>query len=139
MACPYFFATHCCVETPTRPMPLGDFYQGECRARAEAYLPDESRLKKLCNLGYARNACPRFPQDAGPDAVRFSVAREKEDQFLIRYVQERDHLPWEHGSLSYCVSERGFLKPHANPILNRLAEAYAEAYLRRRQLLTLHS
>ena len=35
--------------------------------------PDEALLRDCCNLGYARGRWPRFPDEPGPDATRFSV------------------------------------------------------------------
>ena len=133
MACPFFHATERLNERQeTRPMPLGDLYAGECHAQADGYRPNEAQLRSFCNLGYARGACPRFPKDAAFDAVRFSISRDEELSFTISYVEERDHRPGEHGGLQYQVAGQRFVKPHANQIVNRLAEAYAEAYLRRR-------
>ena len=135
MACPFFYATEKFAERRwlAHPqVPLGDPYDGECHARQDGYRPGDEELRNLCNLGYVRKTCPRFPQDAGPDAVRFSVSRDEQQRIVIRYVQERDHRPWEHGWLEYHVREQKFVQPHANRIVNRLAEAYAEAYLRRR-------
>ena len=119
-------------------MPLGELYEGECRVAPDGYRPGLRELRNLCNLGYVRKTCPRFPPDAGPDAVRFSVARDTQDAVLIRYVEERDHRPWNHGWLEYQVAEQKLVSAHANPVVNRLAEAYAEAYLRRRTGIFAH-
>lgn len=132
MPCPFFFATKPLWGIGHPQMPLGELYEGECRAAPDGYRPGPEELRNLCNLGYARKSCPRFPAEAGPDAVRFSVAQDSEDTVLIRYVEERGHRPWDHGWLEYHVAEHKFVAAHANPLLNRLAEAYAEAYLRRR-------
>lgn len=134
MACPFFYATQKVSgarQCAPVQMPLGDTYEGECRAHPDPYRPAEEELARLCNLGYARTKCPRFPPEAGPDAVRFAVSRDNQEKFVVLYVEERDHLPWEHGSLEYDVGSQKFVEPHPNPIVNRLAEAYAEAYLRR--------
>ena len=132
MACPFFYATNPAEPRgPGHPqMPLGDLYEGECRAAPEGYHPGPEELRNLCNLGYARTSCPRFPAGAGPDAVRFSVASDAQETFQIRYVEEREHRPFAHGCLEYHVGLKKFVPPHADPLVNRLAEAYAEAYLR---------
>ena len=53
------------------------------------------------NLGYARGVCSRFPDDAGPDAIRFTVSHDDGDTLRLYYVAERDHHPFTHGALEY--------------------------------------
>lgn len=103
MACPFF--------VPVEPLgrdhwlhaprfPLGEAYRGVCQARAEPFTPPESSLEDVCNCGYARGRCDRFPQDAA-DAVRFSVIAENEEHIRVVYVLERDHAPESHGVVEY--------------------------------------
>ena len=80
MSCPYF----CPVAPRARGagpesamLPLGDEWAGVCRAAPDPPPePEEAILRSLCNFGYARGSCTRFPGDEGPDAVRFSVSRD---------------------------------------------------------------
>lgn len=132
MACPFFYPTQHLVDRQTRPMPLGDIYAGECRAQSGGYHPSAEQLRSLCNLGYARQDCPRFPDTAGPDAVRFAMAEETPETLRIDFVREKDHHPLENGHLEYSVAEKHIAPPHEDPILNRLAETYAESHLRRK-------
>src|SRR6185436_3807782 len=103
MACPYFFPVErrsSAVGARDAMLPLGDSWSGLCRAIPGALsIPDESALRPLCNLGYARGACPRFPSADGPDAVRFTISRDAGDSIRIDYVVERDHHPFAHGRL----------------------------------------
>lgn len=136
MACPLFYPAQkleSAAASRISGTPLGDAYEGECCARQDGHRPAEDELLQFCNLGYARKKCPRFPADLGPDAVRFCISHDEEERFVIRYVQERDHQPWQHGWLEYDVAGRKFIEPHLNRIVNRLAEAYAEAYLRHKK------
>ena len=111
MACPYFypvarFETSSWVVPPR--LPLGDPYSGECRAADTAFQPDETRLRQICNLGYGRSRCDRFPERALTDAVRFHVAHDAGE--LIR-------------NLSSGPDDQ---------ILRKQAAAFIESYLRRK-------
>jgi len=114
-------------------LPLGDGFDGVCRAdREREYHPAAELLQQYCNLGYARRRCPRFPEEAGPDAVRFSVCGEAQGAIHLGYALEKDHRPHRCGSLVYDEARREFLTPPAEPILDRQAKAYSGSYLRRR-------
>ena len=119
---------------PSAILPLGDAWSGTCRARTgPPQSPGEEQLRHLCNFGYARGRCDRFPlQDAGSDAVRFTIAGDDGSSLRIYYVEERDHHPFAHGPLEYLLAGRGFLDKPKSEILARQAEAYAESYLRRK-------
>jgi hypothetical protein len=94
MACP-FFAPEAVTDTlRAARTPLGNIFRGTCEAGPEP-TPTEDGLIERCNFGYGRGECPRFPEDAFADAVRF--ARYKGD---IVYVLEKDYVPVEHGLAS---------------------------------------
>jgi hypothetical protein len=100
MACPFFnpaepFPWHAWPNPPR--MPLGDPYAGVCTA-SQAQVPD-GRLRTCCNTGYARGTCPSFPGGDAPDAVRFGIVQRQDGVATIRYVVERDHHPFDHGTL----------------------------------------
>ncbi len=131
MACPFF--------VPAEPLgggrwlraprfPLGEAYRGVCQARAEPFTPPESWLEEICNCGYARRRCGRFPAGA-PDAVRFSLLGEDHQSIQIVYIVERDHAPQSHGTLQYCKATAG-LSPAAGR-LEAQARAFIAAHLRR--------
>jgi len=136
MACPFFHPTEP-VETPgsgtRRQVPLGDTYDGECRASAPACHPNDEELKNWCNLGYVREWCPRFLQSARVDAARFTVSGDRQDTIVITYVLEGDHRPLEHGRLEYGVAHDRFRNPPADPNVHQQALAYVRAYLRRKK------
>jgi hypothetical protein len=84
-------------------------------------------------MGYARGRCPRFPQDQGADAVRFTISRHEAVVLRIYYVAERDHHPFEQGPLEYSLTAHALVDPPAQATLARQAEAYAQSYLRRKK------
>ena len=136
MACPYFYPTERFLQAlwpHASRLPLGDGFAGRCCAdpSAEA-IPSQTALENHCNLGYARGQCGRFPGGAGPDAVRFTLSGRQHGIISIYYVVERDHRPYEHGSLAYDVKRRALVEPPASRLLARQAETFVESYLRRR-------
>jgi hypothetical protein len=136
MACPYFHAVKPRSQTDhshTAMLPLGDAWEGVCRAVPDTpWDPDETTLLTLCNLGYARGSCARFPTGDGPDAVRFTIAGDHPGGLRLYYVLERDHHPWAHGLLEYSRAGAAFVGPPGNETAGRLARAYVECYLRRK-------
>jgi hypothetical protein len=130
MSCPYFDPVQPCAETPaqeTARLPLGDLWEGTCRAADPAAAADPA-LRISCNIGYARGDCPHFPAGDGPDAVRFSVAGGSPGVVEITWVVERDHHPLQHGRLE-CRAQPGEAAPE-DPVA-RQAAAYAVSYFRR--------
>jgi hypothetical protein len=134
MACPYFFPVARFESSswvvPPR-LPLGDPFMGECRAADIAFQPEETRLREICNLGYGRSRCDRFPDTALTDAVRFHVAGDAGELIRIQYVFERDCWPQGHGVLE-CSSAGVFSGGPDNAILRKQAAAFVESYLRRK-------
>ncbi|PWU05091.1 MAG: hypothetical protein C5B51_15525 [Terriglobia bacterium] len=132
MACPYFYP----VEREQRgtsniyPLPLGDAWNGVCRASAGCNPEPDSA--QWCSLGYARGRCRHFPgEDSGPDAVRFAISRDDGVRIELYYVLERDHLPFAHGPLEYSLAAAQFTRAPIAETLLRQAEAYVLSYLRR--------
>jgi hypothetical protein len=135
MACPYFDPierrSNAC-EGRDAMLPLGDSWAGLCRAIPDHPAPPEdTSLRTLCNIGYARGACSRFPAEDGPDAVRFTIARDAGDTVGIAYVVERDHHPFAHGRLEFLPAT-GTLAGVPADLLSRQALAYAASYRRRK-------
>ena len=126
MSCPYFYPTE--SRGGSALFPLGDRWAGLCHTEPEQ--PAEPGDAKCCNLGYARGQCARFPDTAGPDAVRFTIAHDDAIGVRLYYVLERDHQPFAHGPLEYSF-ERGF-SPRPEPLLERQALAYVESFRRRK-------
>jgi hypothetical protein len=114
-------------------LPLGDSWGGICRAQPGVpWTPGEDVLRPLCNLGYARGECPRFPGDGAPDAVRFTIARRDSEGLHLYYVVERDHHPYAHGPLDFAP-ERGVAgSAPVEDFVLRQAAAYIRSYLRRK-------
>jgi hypothetical protein len=110
-------------------LPLGDPYYGTCVARpSDQFSAPETIQRELCNCGYARGLCDRFPEDAAADAVRFSVKDDNGGLIRLVYVVEKDHAPVEHGELEYDGAVTG----QHTELLHAQARAFAESYLRRR-------
>jgi hypothetical protein len=127
MSCPYFYPTE--SRGGGALLPLGDSWTGQCRANSSAPIARADTLS--CNLGYARGQCERFPDDAGPDAVRFTIARHEPAALHLYYVIERDHHPYAHGPMEYSF-QTGFTAT-VDPTLERQAAAYIESYQRRKR------
>jgi hypothetical protein len=133
MSCPYFDPTEPRGAGGSAMLPLGGEWKGLCRAEPAAPAqPDEAGPLSLCNLGYARGACRRFPADAGPDAVRFTIQAADEASLRLYYVVERDHHPFAHGPLEFSRALGMLVNPPENEMLGRQALAYVRSYLRRK-------
>ncbi|MGH9591539.1 MAG: hypothetical protein ACRD5L_00500 [Bryobacteraceae bacterium] len=136
MACPYFLPARRLdlgdwIRSPR--LPLGDPYAGACHARpGDIVEPPEARQRELCNCGYARGRCDRFPGDSAADAIRFSVTGDDDGLIRLVYIVERDHAPAEHATLEYAVAEARLDGPPTSDLLARQAQAFLESYLRRR-------
>jgi hypothetical protein len=135
VACPFFAPSRRLeISGWVRPprLPLGDPFGGACHAQpADVIEPPEARQRELCNCGYARGRCDRFPGDGAPDAVRFSVIDETPARLLVVYVLEKDHAPAEFGTLEYAVDDARLDGPRISDILVLQARAFLESYLRR--------
>ena len=136
MACPYFDPVEPrspALSADTAMLPLGDAWAGVCLAAPDCPShPDDSILRPLCNLGYARGECACFPVADGPDAVRFTITRDDGTSIHIYYVVERDHHPYAHGALEYSSDRDVLLDPPPQATLARQACAYVRSYLRRK-------
>jgi hypothetical protein len=136
MACPYFYPSspQAAVPEPRNAMlPLGDAWTGVCHAvPGSPCQPDPASTRPLCNLGYARGRCDRFPSHSGPDAVRFTIQGDTGLSLHVYYVLERDHHPFAHGPLEYLLDTASFSHSPATESLDRQARAYIASYLRRK-------
>lgn len=136
MACPYFYPVEPFDGEPwvrAPRLPLGDAYRGTCHAASDAVIePDETTQRSLCNVGYGRVACPRFPLDTEADAVRFSVAPAGSDQTML-YVLEKDYAPLSHSSFE--CSDGNATGEFPTDVVRRQAAAFAYSYERRRTRL----
>jgi hypothetical protein len=140
MPCPYFIPSGQMVWPNAPKLPLGDAYTGTCQADAGGPVePGFAMLKDLCNLGYARGRCEHFPQDAGADAVRFTIAKHDAGVIRIQWVREKDHHPLDHGLLDYSLGGRSFTGTSLDDGVLRQAEAYVASYLRRKQICPTES
>ena len=143
MACPFFMPVSRLdegnwVHAPR--LPLGDFYRGVCRSQAsESFDPPESSQRDLCNYGYARGRCERFPADSPGDAVRFSVITDEGvgdegGRLRLVYIVEKDHAPADHGTVESRTEQIQSLSLRENDVMSGQARAFLESYLRRKQL-----
>ena len=137
MSCPYFEPLEPnprASGAPATLLPLGDAWTGRCHAEPGPSIPpDDSSLHRLCNIGYARGICPRFPSaDPGPDAARFVLKQDDGASLRIYYVLERDHRPFAHGPLDYTVDRGAFATIPEGDLTARQGAAYATSYLQRK-------
>jgi hypothetical protein len=80
-------------------------------------------------MGYARGKCANFPGGQGndvADAVRFGILRREGGKATIQFVMERDHHPFDSGTLEVEESAAG-----GGTVLARQARAFLASYLRR--------
>lgn len=131
MACPWFFPVER-LGTAESMLPLGDVWNGECRAPGmEPAAPDRAGLIRNCNLGYARGVCRRVPAE-GADAVRFAIACHEGPTVNLCCVLEREYLPFSRLDLNYDVEAGRFTAPQPEAVIARQARAYLESYLLRK-------
>jgi hypothetical protein len=108
-------------------MPLGDPWGGTCHARADDIVePPDLQQRELCNCGYARTRCDRFPGGSAADAVRFSIISDTGGSVRLVYIIEKDHAPASHGVLEF--PESGEITGVSN-LLAHQAKAFLESYL----------
>ncbi len=139
MACPYF--------EPVEPqggarrpqdtmLPLGRCWGGVCRSDPELpHIPSSQTLRSYCNLGYARDDCPRFPAAAVGDAVRFSIMGDAGGRIRLYHVVEHDHLPLMHGPLEFAA-DTGAIEGAAQAGVALQALAYVRSYLDQRAAIS---
>jgi hypothetical protein len=133
MPCPYFHPLEQLAWPNAPKLPLGDAYTGLCQADpASPADPDPATLRDCCNLGYARGKCARFPDAAGPDAVRFAVTADAGGSVAIYWVREKGHEPFDHGSLEYSMAAQAFAAASGDAAVEHQARAYLASYLRRK-------
>jgi len=111
-------------------LPLNGAHRGVCHADADPFEPPERSQRELCNCGYARGRCERFPADASSDAVRFSITRERDGIVEVVYVNEFDHSPASHGVLEYSIADSRF-GGDVSGLLAAQARAFLSSYLSR--------
>ncbi len=121
--CPYFLPKEALKETgwavPPR-TPLGVLCAGECHAGP---VPQPAS-HVLCNFGYARGVCERFPSKAPADAIRFVITARDADVIHVRYLFERACSPQSHGTLVYYASEGRLVGAEGSPILGGQVESF---------------
>jgi hypothetical protein len=136
MACPYFIPTEKFEDGawPHRTrLPLGGAWRGLCTAsRDQQIVPSDDQLRQFCNLGYAAQ-CPQLPAERRYDALRFSVARDRDQRIDIYFVLEAGHRPGAHGVLKYDSAAGRWAVPHPDPRIQAMAACYLESYFERGQ------
>lgn len=116
MACPFFRPLRRLDSggwTPAPRLPLGGAWGGECSVHG-TWEPPEAIQRDLCNSGYARGRCERFPANAIADAVRFSIT----PAGRLIYILEQDHAPVEHGEIDAAQDPREPLASQARAFLD---------------------
>ena len=135
MACPFFAPADRLSDDlwilPPR-LPLNGAHRGVCHAGPEPFEPPEKSQRELCNCGYARGRCERFPASTPADAVRFSILEKRDGIVQLVYIRERDYSPIEHGRIEYSI-DGSELRGEVPLILAAQARAFLTAYLLRAQ------
>jgi hypothetical protein len=135
MPCPFFAPEQRLDAGPwSNPprLPLGDAYFGSCRVRpGEFHAPPESHQREVCNCGYARGRCDRFPTGDAADAVRFSVTKGRAGKLRLVYILEKEHAPSSHGALEFSIKKGALLDSPSDGLLAVQGRAFAESYLRK--------
>jgi hypothetical protein len=116
-------------------LPLGDDWTGVCLAYPSDPADPGDACLSLCNLGYARGTCARFPSDTPADAVRFAIACDGGHTLRIHFALERAHHPFEHGQIEFHVEDEAFQPslPATGTAFTAQARAYAASYLRHKR------
>lgn len=136
MCCPYFDPVAPRARVPTAQtamLPLGELWDGICRANPlDAITVDDAALGPVCNLGYARDTCSRFPPGDSADAVRFAIAGDaaggsgQSGMVTLRYAVESGHYPLTVGTLE-CPRD---LEARTDMLASQ-TRAYLASYRRR--------
>jgi hypothetical protein len=132
MACPWFYPLERLGAAPSV-LPLGDAWDGECRAPgADPAVSDRAALLHCCNMGYAGAICSRFAA-SGPDAVRFAVVSDSGGVVSLCCITERGYLPFGRAALAYDTRAGVFTAPHPDANIARQAWAYVNSYIARKK------
>lgn len=136
MACPFFMPMEKLVNG-TWPhaarLPLGCGWSGHCTASGhEGDVPAQEAQENFCNLGYAA-ACGWLPAQRSWDAVRFAViaqeSRARNSTIQLHYVCERNHLPIEHGRLTFDGAGAVWMDKHPDHRVQKMAECFLESWM----------
>jgi hypothetical protein len=137
VACPFFMPQDRLDDSAWKHaprLPLGDAYRGVCHSDpSHPFDPRDTARRDLCNYGYARGRCDRFPPDSSADAIRFSVAGDENGRIRLVYIAEKDHAPAQHGSVESSVEEIQSIRVSENELISKQARVFLESYLRRKR------
>ena len=132
MACPFFWPGELLdssrwARAPR--YPLGAAWNGTCHANPiDVIRPEEQQMREVCNCGYARPRCSRFPADTKGDAVRFSIISREGDRVCMIYAYESQGAPRSHGTLNFFVDSERF-EGSDDKLLQAQARAFLWGYL----------
>jgi hypothetical protein len=133
MSCPLFLPATPLGDFAGHSMPLGDVYGGTCAALPGAAIEDD-KIRRFCNMGYARDSCEQARNSAA-DAARFLVTADRGAAVEVAWSLERDHHPVGVGTVEIRVdcegAARGRMELAIELPLEIQARACAASYLRR--------
>lgn len=133
MACPFFFPEerHEAELWAFRArLPLGDGFRGRCMAPGcDGRAASDDELKDFCNVGYAQG-CACRPHEREADAVHFAAV--ENGSVRVRFAFVKDQAPAGHGVLEFDAEARKWMSTHPSATVQRMAECYVEAWLKRR-------
>jgi len=125
MSCPLFLPASPLGDFASEGMPLGDAYGGAC-AGASGSAIEHDKIRRCCNIGYARATCEQA-RHSSADAARFLVTADRGAIIEVAWSLERDHHPVGVGTLQVVLDGIDALEAP----LERQARACATSYLRR--------
>src|SRR4051794_31478367 len=109
MSCPLFLPARPLGDFAPVGMPLGDVYAGSCAAAGTTAEPSPAgesissdKLRRCCNLGYARAVCQRA-QESPADAARFLVKSDRGGIVEVQWSLERNHHPVAVGTMEVAM------------------------------------
>lgn len=139
MACPYF-EPRSIAASPLHAnarLPLIEEYEGLCRVAAEPFAAPADTQFRLCNQGYPRGGCERFPSDETRSCLRYELLSRSEDIFEVMIIAERDYAPVEWRVVKYSFAA-GTVEPEMSDACMRAQlAAFCRAYLN--SFLTKHA
>ena len=130
MPCPLFLPGRPLGDFLPAGMPLGDVYRGCCAAEGGTAEPiPDDKLRRCCNIGYARDTCERARQSVA-DAARFLVKSDRGGRVEVQWSLERNHHPVAVGTLEIAIDATTGNEDRPEQPLERQARACVASYLR---------
>ena len=139
MACPYF-EPRSVAASPLHAnarLPLVEEYEGLCLAAAEPFTAPADTQFRLCNQGYPRGGCERFPSDETRSCLRYELLSRNENTLEVMIIAERDYAPVDWRVVRYSTATGAEEPEISDACMRAQLAAFCRAYLNR--YLTKHA